>query len=118
MMSVGTRRRNHLRLTGFDYSQAGAYFVTVCAQGRKSLFGNVVKDKIGLNKYGGVVQLCWEDLPCKYSSIKLDRFVVMPNHMHGIILIVGAGLPRPVDPFTDAGAGKPRPYKTNLPYPK
>lgn len=111
MVSVGTRRRSHMRLTGFDYSQAGAYFVTVCAQGRKSLFGNVVKDKIELNKFGGLVQRGWEDLPCKYSSIKLDRFVVMPNHIHGIIIIVGAGLPRPVDPLTDEGGGETPPLQ-------
>jgi len=111
MMSVGTRRRSHLRLTGFDYSQAGAYLVTVCAQGRKSLFGNVVKDKIGLNKYGGMVQRRWEDLPCKYSSIKLDRFVVMPNHVHGIIIIVGAGSPRPLIPPTDLEGGETPPLQ-------
>jgi putative transposase len=110
-MSVGKRRRSHLRLTGFDYSQAGAYFVTVCAKGRKNLFGHVVKEKIELNIYGGLVQRCWEDLPNKYSFIKLDRFVMMPNHMHGIILIVGAGFPRPVDPFAAEGGGETPPLQ-------
>jgi hypothetical protein len=62
-MSVGKRRRSHLRLTGFDYSLAAAYFVSVCDQGRKNLFGRVVKDKIALNIYGGLVQRGWEDLP-------------------------------------------------------
>jgi putative transposase len=83
--------RQGLRLREYDYSQAGAYFLTICVQGRESLFGNIVDSKMQESEYGKIVAACWDDLPSKYSAIILDAFVVMPNHVHAIIMIPGTG---------------------------
>ena len=112
-MSVETRRRSPIRITGYDYSQEGAYFVTICAQGRKSLFGNVVDDQMQLTKYGALVHSYWHELPFKYSFINLDHFVIMPNHTHGIIIIVGAGSPRPYDTSSPNGGGETPPLQNH-----
>jgi putative transposase len=87
--------RRTLRLPKYDYSQAGAYFVTICVNQRERLLGDIVEGEMQLNDYGKTVRDCWHDLPHHYSGIELDAFVVMPNHMHGMIVLVGAGLPRP-----------------------
>jgi REP element-mobilizing transposase RayT len=87
--------RRSIRLKGYDYSQEGLYFVTVCVQNRECLFGNVVNGEMVLNEYGKMVQMAWEELPQHYKNVELDEFVIMPNHIHGIIIItdsVGAGL--------------------------
>lgn len=88
--------RRSIRLRGFDYTQAGAYFVTVVAQQRARLFGDVVDGEMRSNDAGRVVAYTWHDLPNHVGGITLDAFVVMPNHVHGIIIItdnvyVGAG---------------------------
>lgn len=84
--------RRSIRLKGYDYSQAGAYFVTICTQGRECLFGEVVDGEMRLNEAGQMVHRIWNDLFVKYPDIEIDEFVVMPNHFHGIIIIVGAPL--------------------------
>ena len=81
--------RRPLRLKEYDYSQAGAYFVTVCAGRRKTLFGEIVKEGTRLNHFGMAVKKCWEDLPRHYHFLQLDAFLVMPNHIHGILMITG-----------------------------
>jgi len=86
--------RRSLRLKGYDYSQQGAYFITICTQNREYLFGDVVDGDIILNEFGEIVKYTWFDLPNHIGNIALDDFIVMPNHIHGIIIIVGAG-PRP-----------------------
>ena len=83
--------RRSIRLKGYDYSQAGAYFVTICANKRTCLFGGVFDRQIRLNDAGRMVKDVWEEIPIHYSNIELDAFVIMPNHIHGIINIVGAG---------------------------
>ena len=82
--------RSSIRLKGYDYSQAGAYFVTVCTEGRQCLFGDVIDERMKLNEAGRMVQQTWENLPTRFSSVTLDTLMVMPNHVHGIIAIVGA----------------------------
>jgi putative transposase len=82
-------QRRSPRLQGYDYSQSGAYFVTICTQNRVHLFGDVVDGEMVLNTLGCVVETCWDDLPNHYNHIELDAFVIMPNHMHGIIFISG-----------------------------
>src|SRR3989304_5953169 len=83
--------RRSIRLHGYDYAQAGAYFVTVCTQGRECLFGDVTEGQMRLNSLGTIVQACWADLSHHYSHVELDAFVVMPNHVHGIILLTEVG---------------------------
>jgi putative transposase len=83
--------RRSLRLKGYDYSQAGAYFITVCVEDRACLFGDVVDGQMHLNDAGRIVQAEWGILPVRFPSIELDVFGVMPNHIHGIIVMANAG---------------------------
>ena len=83
--------RRSIRLKGYDYSQAGAYFITICAHNRECLFGEIVDEEMVLNEYGKLVEYTWADLVNHVEGIELVAFVVMPNHVHGIIDIVGAG---------------------------
>jgi putative transposase len=86
--------RRTIRLADYDYSREGAYFVTICVHDRECLFGEIVGGEMRLNGLGKIALRTWEDLPNHYGQIELDEFVVMPNHVHGIIVIVGAGLVR------------------------
>jgi putative transposase len=80
-------RRHSLRLKGYDYSQAGAYFITVCTHRRVLLFGDVIEANVRLNDVGAIVNESWANLPNHYRGIELDAFIVMPNHVHGIIIL-------------------------------
>lgn len=86
------RHRRSLRLKDYDYARAGAYFVTICAQDRACLFGDIVDGEMRLNDAGRMVVAVWDALPDRFQGIGLDAFVLMPNHIHGIIVLVGAGL--------------------------
>lgn len=79
--------RHSIRLKGFDYAQSGAYFFTICAQDRASLFGEVVDGEMRVNAMGEMVEFTWFDLPNHVDGLVLDAFVVMPNHVHGIVVI-------------------------------
>lgn len=81
-------RRKSIRLRGYDYSQAGAYFITVCTKDRKELLGTIRDGKMRASPIGRIVQACWAALPTHYPNVQLDAFVVMPNHVHGIIVIL------------------------------
>jgi putative transposase len=80
--------RRSIRLQGYDYTQAGAYFVTIDTWQKEHLFGEVVDGVIRLNKFGQIVQQAWYDLPNHYSHVELDAFCIMPNHIHGIIVLL------------------------------
>jgi REP element-mobilizing transposase RayT len=87
-------RRHHrrsIRLRGYDYAQAGAYFVTICTQDRECLLGWIVDGKMRLSEAGRMVQSVWDELPARYPGVDVDEFVVMPNHIHGIIVLTGVG---------------------------
>ena len=87
--------RRSIRLAGYDYGQAGAYFVTICTRDRACLFGSVTNGELRLNDAGTMVKTVWQDLPSHYPHVELDEFVVMPNHVHGTLMLcdeVGAGL--------------------------
>ena len=79
--------RRSIRLQGYDYSQAGAYFITICTHGREYLFGEIVDGEMMLNELGRIVQEEWEKTPAIRLEIELDEFVVMPDHIHGIVII-------------------------------
>jgi putative transposase len=81
--------RRSIRLKGYDYSQAGLYFITICVQGRLSLFGDVVNDDMVLNDAGKMVEKWYYDLENKFPDIKCHEKVVMPNHFHCIVENVG-----------------------------
>ncbi len=80
--------RRSIRLKGYDYSQPGAYFVTICTHQRDCLFGSVINGQMILNEYGKIVEQTWFDLVNHVGNVELDAFVVMPNHVHGIIIII------------------------------
>lgn len=84
-------RRKSIRLKGYDYSQAGAYFVTIVAWQRECLFGDVVDGRMNLNRHGHIVRDAWFDLKNHYRHVELGEFVVMPNHVHGIIVLIDDG---------------------------
>jgi len=89
--------RRSIRLAGYDYSKAGAYFVAICAQNRECLFGDVADGAMRMNGAGRMVEMAWNELPTRFPNTELDAFVVMPNHIHGIIVFVGAGLALPLN---------------------
>ena len=101
--------RHSIRLPGYDYSQAGAYFITICTHDRACLFGKIVNGEMQLNEYGQIAHDQWHQIPERFENIELDQFVVMPNHVHGIIIInesVGAGFTPALDDKTvNTGVG-------------
>ena len=109
MIPSQAHHRRSIRLAGYDYAQAGWYFVTICSHGKTCLFGEVVDRKMRLNGLGVIVKDSWADLVNHYHHITLDALVVMPNHLHGIIVLkpvldvgVGAGLkPAPTSQGAD-----------------
>jgi hypothetical protein len=91
--------RRSIRLKDYDYSQQGAYFVTICAKSRRCLFGEIIDGEIRLNEIGVIIRDQWVRSAEVRKEIHIDEFVIMPNHLHGIIVIednpVGATGGRP-----------------------
>ena len=84
--------RRSIRLREYDYSRSGAYYVTIVVQDRKCLLGEIVGKTVRLSNAGQMVQTVWDELPQHYPGVDIDEFVIMPNHIHGIIVLnVGAG---------------------------
>ena len=83
--------RRSIRLKGYDYTRAGVYFVTIVTQNRACLFGHIVAGEVRLNAFGQVVAETWQWLATQYDYVELDEWVVMPNHLHGIIIITETG---------------------------
>jgi REP element-mobilizing transposase RayT len=79
--------RRSIRLQGYDYANAGAYFVTICCKNRKCLFGKIVSGKMILNEHGEIATQHWHSIPQHFSYAILHKYIVMPNHLHGIIEI-------------------------------
>ena len=79
--------RKILRIPDFDYSQPGAYYVTIVTQDRKTLFGHIIDGEMILNDMGKMVEEVWIAIPKHFPNVKLGEFVIMPNHIHGIISI-------------------------------
>jgi putative transposase len=123
-------KRRSIRLKGHDYSAAGTYFITLCTHQRDCLFGEIVDGVMQLNALGEIVQNHWMRLPKHHPNLRLDAFIVMPNHFHGILVLtqnhpphtshtshtshistVGAGLADP-----SMVSANPVPTKPALPY--
>jgi len=81
------RDRQSARLANFDYASTGAYFITICAHQRNTLFGAIVDGRLVTSVIGTIVVNCWNSIPHHFSHVSLDSFVVMPNHLHGIIIL-------------------------------
>ena len=85
--------RQSFRWKGFDYSSRGLYFITACTSGRELLFGEVANGRCQLSPAGQAVRAAWYGLQERFAEVQFDAFVVMPNHMHAILVNVGTGLP-------------------------
>ena len=82
-----TNHRRSIRLKGYDYSQEGAYFVTICTHNRECMFGKILDGEMRINEWGTIVEHCWLEIPEHYPNVSLDEFVIMPNHVHGVIIL-------------------------------
>jgi REP element-mobilizing transposase RayT len=82
-----THQRRSLRLKEYDYSSGGAYFITICTKDRKCLFGEIKDNQMVLNEFGEIAKHFWLEMPHHFPNVELDEFVLMPNHIHGIIII-------------------------------
>ncbi|MGQ9852490.1 MAG: transposase, partial [Candidatus Oleimicrobiaceae bacterium] len=87
--------RRSIRLKGYNYTQAWAYFVTICTQNRECLFGEIVNGQMVLNDAGRMIQMVWGAIPEHYPGIKTDAFVIIPNYIHGIVVITTTNAPAP-----------------------
>lgn len=87
--------RRSVRLREYDYRGSGAYFITICAFQRECLFGEVVEGEMQVNQFGEIVRQEWQKTDIVRENVILDEFVVMPNHIHGILIVVdGVGATR------------------------
>ncbi len=114
--------RHSIRLKGFDYSQRGLYFVTICAYRKRCLFGKVVNKAVHLTALGRIVDQTWLEIPLHFPHVELQPFVVMPNHIHGVLAIVRSQVKRPhlvgaqhAAPLQDPDPSLPNPTPRVLP---
>ena len=90
-----SHHRRSIRLKGYDYSNNGYYFITICSKNRECIFGNLIvgallacaQDRIELSIAGKIVDKHWNNIPNEYENIYLDEYIIMPNHIHGIVII-------------------------------
>jgi len=85
MKDLPERKQN--RLHEYNYSQNGYYFITICTKDREECFGKIIDNKMVLNKHGKIIEQNWLEIANHFPFITLDQFVVMPNHVHGILVI-------------------------------
>jgi len=79
--------RRSIRLKGHDYAQAGDYYITLCVKDRECLLGEIVRNEMKLSMIGKIVRECWEEIPMHFPNATLDEYIIMPNHIHGIIVL-------------------------------
>jgi putative transposase len=84
---MNRHHRRSIRLKEYDYSQPGEYFVTVCTYNHDCTLGEIVEGEMRLNEIGKIVEECWRQISYHFINVELDQFVVMPNHLHGIIIL-------------------------------
>ncbi len=85
----GTYRTESSRLASWDYSQGGYYFVTICTKAKGSILGDVINEGMRLNAVGQIAQKCWLEIYDHFPRVELDEFVIMPDHVHGILILNG-----------------------------
>jgi REP element-mobilizing transposase RayT len=86
-MDTGVIGRHSIRLKGYDYSQPGRYFVTICCQDRICRFGEIIEHEMHINTVGKIVEKCWLEIPQHFPHVILHDYIIMPDHIHGIIEI-------------------------------
>jgi hypothetical protein len=87
MKTINRYKRKSIRLREYDYSTPGEYFVTICAHEHICIFGNIVDEEMRLSEIGIIAEQCWNKLPVHFKNVILDEYVMMPNHLHGIIVL-------------------------------
>ena len=102
MYNSREHNRQSIRLKGYDYSKPGYYFITICVSNRYHLFGKVSEGCVYLNKYGEIAEKEWLYTEILRDNVRLDEFIVMPNHVHGIILITHQMNSRGVSQYASA----------------
>src|SRR5688500_3166210 len=101
-MAPRKRRRNSLRLKGYDYTRPGDYYITICTHQRQPILCAIENRKTVLSPFGLIVEKCWHALPRHYPNVALGEFVIMPNHIHGIVRL------------TEEQQNTPRPHLSEL----
>jgi len=90
--------RKHLRLSGWDYSSESVYFITICCNEKQQYLGRIYNNKVELSEIGMVASQYWVEIPYHYPHVKLDEFVIMPNHIHGLLILdyslIGSNKPK------------------------
>jgi putative transposase len=86
-VKTAMKNRRSIRLTDYDYTWPGYYFVTISTRNKSPIFGALEGEKVRLNENGRIDYRCWQSLPEHFEHLELDAFIVMPNHVHGIIVI-------------------------------
>ena len=76
-----------IRLKDYDYSKNGAYFITICTENNEHILGSINNQLPNMTRQGGIVKECWLALPLHYCNCILDELIVMPNHVHGVVII-------------------------------
>ncbi len=117
MKNWQNRNRRSIRLKGYNYSTPGLYFITICLKDRECLFGKIIEGEMILNDLGLIIKNQWKNVVKRYDNVSLDEYTIMPNHLHGIVIIeeliinVGATLAVVSGSTTNAGA-RPAPTTT------
>lgn len=81
--------RRSIRLRGYDYSQEGMYFVTICTYERACVLGEITDGAMLLSDLGEIAKQCWNEIPGHFENVELDEYVIVPNHVHGVIILRG-----------------------------
>jgi putative transposase len=81
------KRRRSIRLAEYNYSDVGAYFVNICIRDRKSILGHIRNGDVDLSTIGEITHQCWKEIPNHFPNVELDAFIIMPNHLHGILIL-------------------------------
>ena len=87
MQNYESKRRRSIRLKDYDYAQEGAYFVTICTFRKARIFGQIIDGAMSLSARGQIASNCWQSIAEHFDHIELDEFIVMPNHLHCILVI-------------------------------
>lgn len=105
--------RRSIRLKGYDYSMEGLYFITICVKNRATLFGRVINGELELNDIGRKAEECWLEIPRHFPNILLRPFVIMPNHVHGILEISKSSAEDTENHACEKVAGNHMPLRTH-----